>query len=1441
MKHRIEPFLRSLGRVLLPVALFGGTVAGATNFDLSLTKTADVTTLSAGGTINFTINVKNAGPYAATNVVISDMLPKGFKFVSASPSASSVDTTSDPKIAQYYFKLGTINAGASKTVTLTATGVAPSNIVAPSIDDHFNYKNIAQVYSVDYPTYDPDSRPNNCNYTTVAAGKPLEDDCAYVRVPVTGTTYPQLSIAKTGNGPWTAGGSGATYNLTITNTSTVATTGAITVRDLLPDGITLGTPSLPAGWTYSVNGQLVTLTNANGILAAGSSVTLNLPVNVSSSAASTITNRASVGGGGDPDPIPDPATCTGIIPSFTGTSGNGGSGGQCSTYTTTVTPPTTMPVVCTNMYAMVITNIVKDASGNPIQFNGGKIQRLDELTNTLTGSAATLPSGTYSATLAVAADGSKFFIADDNYRLRMYDTNTGTWTTGGSFTGVYDRVVRMGMTPSGVGYATDSAGNFWSFNQSGNVTALGKFTSTSSTTPSFYANGDLIATADGKIYLLSAQTGGNVNLWYVNPATKSAEYLGNLTNAAAYVQYNGLAATPNGIFAANSSGQLGKVDPVAITITGVGGTTTGSTDLASCYFPDYKPKLGAVKKVAKVAGSAGADVRAGDTLEYTITVRNSGNLPAGGVLFRDALPAGTTYVADSAKVNGFSTTNTAGKTTDLSGATYPFGTGTGVGICSKDNAACTSQVLKVDTTPNTIDNEAVVTFRVTVNDGVSSVTNQAFVTYNDGNTPPTDIPSNPVTTPVVASPQLTILKSNNANNGSWTLGQTGAAYTLTVTNTSTVPTFGTITVKDLLPAGISPTSGTFAAANGWNCTTAGQVITCTTSNVLNAGAKVALNIPVNIGVSSGTLTNKASVGGGGDPDPIPDPATCTVGTTNPNNQCASNTVTVTGSTAPAQCTSLYGMMMTPGSPVYPANGRSIQQIGDTNNVLGTTIATLPNDATSATLGISPDGKKFFAAADSSGSSMPLLVYDTSTGQWTTGGTFNLNSSNDRLVRMTVAQDGTGYAMDSSGVLYSFQTSAPYSVTKLGLVTSSSSGAPKLAANGDMFATSKGLYMLSSVDGAASIDLWLVNPSTRSAEYLGRLSDPGQSNSQYNGFAATPNGVFGRDNYGRLVKIDLQNLTLQAVGTPTNGSTDLASCYYPSYAPNVTAIKTAKKVAGSTGTDVLPGDTLEYTITVRNTGNLPAGGVTFQDALPDGTSYVADSARINGATNTVTAGNATSLAGTTYPFANPVGICSSSLAPCTTQVLKIDTTPNTIDNEAVIVFRVKVNDPFTLNPSQVANQAFIKYTDGPTPGVPSDDPSTPTPNDPTITPVVKPVKLIAEKTVQNITAGTPVGTSSSGKPGDVLEYCIKTSNIGSLNATNIRFGDTVPDSTTFLVGAYGAGKDIHVTTSTGTDVYYTAAQDADQGVLLNGRVTVNGGSFVLQPQQNFTICFRATIR
>ena len=59
----------------------------------------------------------------------------------------------------------------------------------------------------------------------------------------------------------------------------------------------------------------------------------------------------------------------------------------------------------------------------------------------------------------------------------------------------------------------------------------------------------------------------------------------------------------------------------------------------------------------------------------------------------------------------------------------------------------------------------------------------------------------PIPRPLIAGPDLTITKTAN---GSFTQGQTGAGYTLTVTNTGGVATSGTVTVIDNLPTGLSP-------------------------------------------------------------------------------------------------------------------------------------------------------------------------------------------------------------------------------------------------------------------------------------------------------------------------------------------------------------------------------------------------------------------------------------------------------------------------------------------------------------------------------------------------------------------------------------------------------------------------------------------------------------
>jgi hypothetical protein len=47
------------------------------------------------------------------------------------------------------------------------------------------------------------------------------------------------------------------------------------------------------------------------------------------------------------------------------------------------------------------------------------------------------------------------------------------------------------------------------------------------------------------------------------------------------------------------------------------------------------------------------------------------------------------------------------------------------------------------------------------------------------------------------------------------------------------------------------------------------------------------------------------------------------------------------------------------------------------------------------------------------------------------------------------------------------------------------------------------------------------------------------------------------------------------------------------------------------------------------------------------------------------------------------------------VLFPDSTPNTIDNEALLTFRVRINDPFTTFPREVINQAIFSSDDTPT--------------------------------------------------------------------------------------------------------------------------------------------------
>ncbi len=77
-----------------------------------------------------------------------------------------------------------------------------------------------------------------------------------------------------------------------------------------------------------------------------------------------------------------------------------------------------------------------------------------------------------------------------------------------------------------------------------------------------------------------------------------------------------------------------------------------------------------------------------------------------------------------------------------------------------------------------------------------------------------------------ANANLTIQKSHEVGNFNW--GQHSALYTITVANTGSVATSGTVTVTDTLPAGLSFVS---ASSLGWSYSELGQVVTITTTSL----------------------------------------------------------------------------------------------------------------------------------------------------------------------------------------------------------------------------------------------------------------------------------------------------------------------------------------------------------------------------------------------------------------------------------------------------------------------------------------------------------------------------------------------------------------------------------------------------------------------------------
>jgi uncharacterized repeat protein (TIGR01451 family) len=203
------------------IAVYGQPQSGGADVAVTMTAPAAVTENS---NITFTATVVNNGPLAATGVALTDPLPAGATFVSASTTVGSCTGTTTVACA-----IGTMNNGATATVTIIVTATQTGTL----------------ANTVNVTSTTPDSNLTNNTATTTTT---------------VNTASSPLSITTTS--PLPAATSGTTYSTALLATGGTTPYMWSVVTGALPPGLTLsaagvisGTPTAAAAYSFEVQVQ----------------------------------------------------------------------------------------------------------------------------------------------------------------------------------------------------------------------------------------------------------------------------------------------------------------------------------------------------------------------------------------------------------------------------------------------------------------------------------------------------------------------------------------------------------------------------------------------------------------------------------------------------------------------------------------------------------------------------------------------------------------------------------------------------------------------------------------------------------------------------------------------------------------------------------------------------------------------------------------------------------------------------------------------------------------------------------------------------------------------------------------------------------------------------------------------------------------------------------
>jgi uncharacterized repeat protein (TIGR01451 family) len=1149
--------------------------------DLALTKTVSNATPNVGDTVTFTVTLTNNGPNGATNVQVSDLLPAGLTFVSATPSQGTYSSTTGVWMA------GTVAANAAPTLQIQAKVVSSSaqtNTAAINHSDQFD--------------------PNTGNNTTGVTETPQQSD---------------LVVGKVVSDPTPNVGDTITYTVTVTNDGPDAATN-VQVTDLLPAGLTF-VFSTPSQGSYSSATGVWSV----GAVATTATATLQIQARVVSSSAQT--NAASISHSDQFDPntgnnsgsvaetpqqsdlaltktVDDATPNVGNTVTFTVTLANQGPDDATNVQVSDLLPPgltyvssspsqgtynsaTGVWTVGTVATTIAPTLQIQAKVVSPsAQTNSATISHSDQFdpnTNNNSSSVTETPQQSDLALNKTVNDATP----------NVGDTVTFTVTLTNNGPDAATNVQVNDLLPAGLTFvsATPSQG---AYNSGTGVWTVGSVASAAAPTlliqakvvsPSAQTNSATIAHSDqfdpntGNNSTTATETPQQADLVVGKTVSNPKPNVGQIITYTVTVFNNGpddatgvtlQDVLPTGVSYQSSTATAGSYNPATktwtvgtvpfnvtetLTITVKVTSANAAANTASISHSDQFDPNTLNNSATAATNPQQADLmltkvvndptpNVGDTVTFTVSLTNNGPSAATNVQVSDLLPAGLTFVSSTP-----------------SQGTYNNGTGVWT-VGTVANAATQTLTLQATVVSS------------------SAQTNTATISHSDQFDPN---PGNNQGSATETPQQSDLVLTKTVNDATPNVGDT-VTFTLTLSNNGP-DTATNVTVQDLLPAGLTfvsstPSQGTYNNTSGaWTVGT----VTTTIPQTLTIQATV---------TSSTAATNTGAISHSDQFDP------------NTGNNSAGATET------PQQSDLALTKTVSDAAP----------NVGDTV----TFTVTLTNNGPDAATGVQvsdllPTGLTFVSATPSQGS------YSSGTGVWMVG-TVSTTVAPTLQVRAKVV---TSSAQTNTATIAHSDQFDPNP-------NNNNASATETPQQADL-ALSKTVN--NTTPNVGDTITFTVTLSNKGPDPATNVTVADALPAGLNLVSATPSqGTYaaGVWTVGIVSPSTPQTLTITAKVVSSSAQTNTATIstsdqFDPNAGNNTTSatetpqqsdLSLAKTVSNATPN---VGDTVTFTVTLTNLGPDPATGVQVSDLLPAGLTFVSSTpsqGSYNGGTGLWTVGTVT---------------------------------------------------------------------------------------------------------------------------------------------------------------------------------------------------------------------------